>query len=71
MPDWTIYICLGALTFALMAGWFGVVAKATSTRIPRTAVYIAAGFCASLIVFFVTVDILHLGHRLFGWMLNR
>ena len=68
MPDWVVFVGLGLLAFGLMAGWFAVVAKATSTQLPRQRLYFAGAFCAVMTLTFLVISALHLGHRLFGWM---
>ena len=71
MPDWFFCIGMGLLTFALMVSCFSVVAKATSTPVPKTALYIGGGFCVAMTAFFLVVSAFHVGHRLFGWMLTK
>ena len=70
LQDVIVAIGLGLLTFVLIAGWFATVAKATSTPIPQKSLYIAGAFCAAMTLFFIVVAVLHLGHRLFGWMVR-
>ena len=68
LRDVLFLIGLGTLAFCLMLGWFASVASATSTPIPRIAVYIAGAFCALVTLFLIFISVFHLGHRLFGWM---